>query len=195
MSFIDARLLDKVAYGLTSSPTWQTTRVALRSGRVKRNAERSLPLHRFKAPFNNLLPADRDIVVATYIACLGPVHSFRFKDWADYSLANVIIGTATGATNETMQLIKPYTFGSSTVNRKITKPVAGITLTHNAISLSHTINLLTGIVTFTTTAGHVIRATGSFDVPVYFNDDDLSFDFETWQALSVDIELLEDFTA
>ena len=194
MSFIDESLLDRVAYGFSGGPTWSTTRVKLISGRTKRNAERSLPLHRFTAPFNNIRPEHRDIIVDSYMACLGPVHSFRFKDYSDFELLDVVMGTAIGG-GEDMQIVKPYTFGAQTVNRKITKPLAGITLTEDDVPLAHTIDLLTGIVTFTSTVGKVIRVTGEFDVPVYFDEDNLDFSFETWEALSVDVVLEEDFTA
>jgi len=195
MSFIDASLLDRVAYGFSGGPTWSTTRVKLISGRSKRNAERSLPLHRFTAPFNNIRPEHRDIIVDSYMACLGPVHAFRFKDYSDFELLNVVIGVAAGGAGETMQVIKPYTFGTETLERKITKPNVGLTLTEDDVSLAHTLDPLTGIVTFTSTVGKTIRATGTFDVPVFFDDDNLDFSFETWEALSVDIVLEEDFTA
>ncbi len=193
MAFIDANLLDKVAYGFNGGPGWATTRVRLISGRSKRNAERSLPLHRFVAPYNNIDPEDHAIVLATYMACLGPVDSFRFKDYSDFELDDVIIGIAAGGVDETMQIIKPYPFGTATLERKITKPVAGLTLTEDDVPLAHTINLLTGIVTFTSVGARVIRATGTFDVPVNFDEDNLNFDFSTWEALNSDIVLIEDF--
>jgi len=193
--FIDASLLDRVAYGFTSSSTWATTRYKLISGRSKRNAQRSMPLYIFKAPYNNINTTYAGQVVAAYNACLGSVHSFRFKDWSDFELDDVIIGTAVGGVDETMQLVKPYTFGSGTLNRIITKPLAGITLTEDDVSMSSAVDTLTGIVTFTSTAGKVIRATGTFDVPVYFDEDELDMDYETWEHLSADIILIEDFNA
>jgi len=192
MSFIDERLLDKLALGFTGGPTWFTTKVWLFSGRTVRNAERSAPLYRFKAGYDRISRTEHDLILAAYIACLGSIHTFRFKDRADYQLSDVTIGTALGGADETMQLIKPYSFGSETVDREITKPAAGITLTEDDVSLAHTIDLLTGIVTFTSTAGKVIKATGEFDVPVYFDDDALDFTFENLVAHSTDITLAED---
>jgi uncharacterized protein (TIGR02217 family) len=193
--FIDDTLLDRVAYGFTGGPTWATTRVQLISGRTKRNAERSLPLHRYSAPYDRIQDTDHATVLAAYMACIGPIHSFRFKDRSDYQLSDVTIGTAAGGADETMQLVKPYSFGSETLERKITKPVAGITLTEDDVGLAHTIDLLTGIVTFTSSAGKVIRATGEFDVPVYFDDDSMDFTFDNWAAHSTDVNLIEDFNA
>ena len=195
MSFIDTALLDRVAYGFTGGPTWATTRVQLISGRTKRNAERSLPLHRYTAPYDRIKDADHATVLSAYMACIGPIHSFRFKDRSDYQLSDVIIGTAAGGADETMQIVKPYTFGTETLERTITKPVSGITLTEDDVGLAHTIDLLTGIVTFTSSAGKVIRATGEFDVPVYFDDDSMDFTFDNWAAHSTDVNLKEDFNA
>jgi len=199
--FIDEPLLDRYAYGFVSSSTFATTRYQLKSGRSKRNAERSMPLYRFKVPYKNVNVAYAEELIASYNRCQGPIHSFRFKDHSDYTLSDVIIGTAVGGAGETMQIVKPYPFGSSgSLDRIISKPKAGITLTQDdgiggVTSLSHTIDLLTGIVTFTSTAGYVIRATGEFDVPVHFDDDEMDLDYETWEHLSSDIVLVEDFNA
>ena len=193
--FINATLLDRVAYGFGGGGTWATKRYQLLSGRSKRNAQRSMPLYRYTAPYRNIRPEHYEVVVAAYNACLGPVHSFRFKDWFDYTINNAIIGTATGATDETMQIVKPYTFGTTTLNRVITKPIAGGTLTADDAPLAHTLDDTTGIVTFNTTVGKVIRATYEFDVPVHFDDDDMDFDFDTWEHMSSNIVLVEDFNA
>ena len=193
MSFIDATLLDQFALGFVSEKTFFTIKVPLYSGRTKRNAERSKPLHRFTAGYDRISRANHNLIKAAYIACLGPVHSFRFKDRSDYQIDDEIIGTAVGGADETMQIVKPYSFGTETVTRTITKLITGGTLTEDDVPLSHTVNLLTGIATFTSTAGKVIRATYDFDVPVYFNDDALSFSFENLVAHSTDVVLVEDW--
>lgn len=207
MPFINERLLDKVAYGFSGGPTWATTRVSLISGRSKRNAERSQPLHRYSAPFQNIKPEHYDLLIENYMVCLGPQSSFRFKPPTDFTLNDGIIGTAVGGTDETMQLIKPYSFGpvggEILLNRNITKPVdstvytdaVALTLTEDDVGMSFTVDYETGIVTFTSTIGKVIRATGEFDVPVHFDEDSMDFDYSTLLSLSGDIILLEDFGA
>ncbi len=211
MAFINDRLLDRVAYGFSGGPTWATTVVRLVSGRSKRNAERSQPLHRYTAPFQNIEESHHNLVIATYIACLGPVHSFRFKDWKDYRLENVTIGTAVGGAGETMQIIKPYTFGPAggeyTLNRNITKPVDSTVFTDatplsvtedsggGPTPLSFTCDYTTGILTFTSTIGNIIRVTGDFDVPVHFDEDTSNFEYGNYNALSTEVVLVEDFSA
>lgn len=208
MSFIDERLLEKVSYGFSGGPTFATTRVQLVSGREKRNAERSNPKWRFSAPYENIPDEYISEVRNAYIACWGPVESFRFKDWTDYQLNDVVIGTAVGDTNETMQIVKPYTFGTKTVNHIITKPVDSIkynkangyvedsvalSVTADDTPISFAVDYDTGILTFTVSAGEVIRVTGEFDFCVHFDEDSLDFTIANWRAHTGEIVLVEDF--
>jgi len=196
MAFIEQALLDKVTYGFTGGPTFLTTRVNLLSGIVARNAERSRPLYIFNAPYENIQQVHHDVVIDAYNACLGGLHGFRFKDWADFALTIEVLGTALGGTDETMQLIKTYSFGGTDLVRTIVKPITGtISLFEDAVPLASTVDTTTGIVTFTSTVGKVITATGEFDVPVMFVDDALRFNFANYRTHSIDIDLMEDFTA
>lgn len=72
-----------------------------------------------------------------------------------------------------------------------------VTLTSNGAPLvPSAIDYTTGMVTFTTTAGHVVRWSGEFDVPVMFEDDELSFSGDDKGAeglfLTSDVSLMED---
>lgn len=199
MSFIESRLLTKVAYGFTGGATWQTTKQTLHSGRVVRNAERSLPLYRFNAPYNSIQPDDVDLVVAAFNASKGGVNSFRFKDHADFELTAETIGVGTGAADQTLQLIKTYTFGSESTVRTIKKPVAGtVNLFENGSPLASSVDTTTGIVTFTSATSSpqvVITATCEYDVPVMFLDDDIQFSIQNLETHSTEINLLEDLNA
>lgn len=196
MAFIEERLLDKVTYGFSSGPGYLTTRVALYSGIVARNAERSLPLFLYNAPYQAIDPDDRGVVVAAFHACLGGLHGFRFKDWGDYELDAEVLGTAVGGAGETMQLIKTYSLGGTDLVRTIKKPVTGtIQLYENGTPLASTIDTTTGIVTFTSTAGQVITADVEFDVPVMFANDSMEFNYINYAHHSVDIDLMEDLKA
>lgn len=223
MSFIDDLLLDKAAYGFQGGPTWDTTIVRLRSGYTKRNANRALPLHRYSAPFNNIEAADWAEVLNAFNACQGGAHSFRFFDRNDYQLSGEIIATGTGASQQ-VQLTKKYAFGTGSpqtiITRNITKPVdstvdygrltkqlgaaPAFALTEENLtsspllpqtSLAFSLDYSTGIVTFTATAGATIRATGWFDVPVRFVNDDLLLTRTALNANSLDVELEEDLGA
>lgn len=211
--FIDDLLLDFAAWGFRSRRTWLTTSVALVSGRNRRNAERTRPQFRFVAPYDRLKQSHAYQLMEAFDVCMGSVHSFRFRDKQENQLADVVIGTAVGG-GESMQLIKPASFGGFTYSRVITKPadstkynLAGgyehdatpLSLTQDdgggAVPLAFTVDYLTGLVAFTATAGAIIRATGEFHVPVHFEDDELEFALTTYHAHSADIMLLEDFGA
>lgn len=208
MSFIDALLLDKVAYGFSGGPDWLTTVVPLRSGRESRNAERSRPKHFYIAPYQNIDPEDRHIVVAAFNACLGRANSFRFFDRSDYLLDDAVVGTADGTAGQQLQIVKSYSFGAETITRIITKPVdstvnygrgertlgpaPAFEVTANDAPFSDwVIDYLTGIVTLTAGNGQVIRVSGWFDVPVRFDQDRLMFTYGNKLSHSTDIELVE----
>ena len=194
--FIEERLLDLVAYGFTGGATFSTTRAELFSGIVSRNAERTRPLYRYSAPYESIASENHDILIQTYNACLGRLYGFRFKDWADFTIINEPIGTATGDPSETMQLIKTYTFGPVSTVRPIIKPVDGsLTLYADGLEIASVLDATTGIVTFDAVAAQAITATCEFDVPVMFDSDQLSFSFVNWKAHSTDISLVEDFAA
>lgn len=215
--FVDDLLLDFCAYGFRSQRNWLTTRVQLRSGRTRRNAERTRPRFRFVAPYDRINEAHQSRLASAYDVCLGPVHSFRFrsKTLSERFLDNAIIGTAVGGADETMQLIHPSdSFGGLVFSRIITKPADAskytvangyeadavpLALTEDtgggASPLAFTVDYLTGIVTFTSSAGATIRATCEYHWPVHFDDDTLDIDLTTFKAHSADVTLVEDFGA
>jgi uncharacterized protein (TIGR02217 family) len=195
MAFIESQLLSKVSYGLESTASFVITRVPLFSGIVARNAETSLPLFRFDAPYQSIGEADHAVLYAAFIACTAGLDGFRFKDWADFQLDDEVIGTSAGG-EETMQLIKTYNFGSASTVRNIVKPVGQAVLLQDGGALASTTDTTNGEVTFTPSgAGKVISATVEFDVPVMFLNDQFQSNFNQWQAHSTDVNLLEDRSA
>ena len=199
MMFIEERLLDLVAYGFTGGPGFATTRYNLVSGRVARNAERKRPLNKYQASYEMIKPNDRGLVVDAFNACLGSVYGFRWKDWADYLLITEVQGTAV-AGEQTIQLQKSYSFGpvgqEVVTIRPIRKPIDGMmTVFLDSIDSGAVIDSTTGEATFTAVGGEEITATGQFDVPVMFDDDQLMFSIENWEANSSSISLSEDFQA
>lgn len=215
MSFYSDLLLDFAAYGFRTRRRWVTTRTGLRSGRVNRNGEVTRPKLFFIAPYDRIKPEHYERLESEFDVCQGGLHSFRFRDKQNHTLDNVVLGTATGATDETMQIIKPSrSFGGNVFNRIITKPAdstkytiangyehnaAALTLTEDTgggpVNLAFTVDYDTGIVTFTSSAGAIIRCSGEFHVPVFFADDELDFELTTYQAHSTQITLEEDFAA
>lgn len=199
MAFIEQRLLDCVSFGTSGGPTFTTRKVSLRSGIIRRNPLRSRPLYRFKIVYRNLMPADHAEVIAAFNACFGGVHSFRLKDWADFEAQDELLPVLGTGAAQTVQLAKLYTFGPQTVSRPIRKPVAGtVTMTDDGAPLAASIDTTTGVASFTASNGGVLRWSGEFDVPVMFEDDELSFSGDDKGAhglfLTSDVSLLEDIS-
>jgi uncharacterized protein (TIGR02217 family) len=197
MSFIEQRLLDRLALGTQGGPTWSTRVVGLANGITRRNASRSRPLYRFAILYQNLLPAQHKAVLDAFNACRGGAFGFRLRDPSDFEATAEVFATGTGA-SQTAQLVKSYTWGTETVARPIRKPNAGVTVTANGTPISATVDTTTGIATFTAPAGHIVRWTGTFDVPVRFEADQLISEFNRAAQsliLSADVPLIEDLSA
>lgn len=196
MAFIERRLLDCVAYGTQGGPTWVTRRIRLKSGIIRRNAQRSRPAYRYVVLYQNLNEEDHYSIMEAFNACMGGVHGFRLRDWADYRATNEFVTVGTGV-EQTVQLAKLYEFGNQNISRPIKKLVSA-SLTANGSPITATVNLNTGMATFTATNGHTVRWSGEFDVPVMFEQDEALFEAVTrlssGLALTSDISLIEDLS-
>jgi uncharacterized protein (TIGR02217 family) len=197
--FIEQRLLECVTYGTRGGPTWVTRRVQLKNGVIRRNAMRSRPVYRFVVVYRNLHPEDHEEVVSAFNACMGGVYGFRLKDWQDFEATNELLPAAGTGSPQSVQLVKSYTFGSQTIARPIRKPVNGtVSLTANGSPIAATVDYTTGMVTYTAANGSVIRWSGEFDVPVIFEDDELSFSGDDKGVdglfLTSDVSLIEDIS-
>jgi uncharacterized protein (TIGR02217 family) len=198
MAFIETRLLDCVAYGTQGGPTWSTRRVGLRSGIKRRNAQRRRPLYRFIVLYQNLKEVDHQNVINAFNACRGGVFAFRLKDWSDYRAVDQLVTVGTGAP-QTVQLTKLYEFGTQNMSRPIRKPVSA-TLTDDSAPLASSVDMTTGMATFTASVGGIVRWSGEFDVPVTFEEDELLFDAVNRSTaggllLTADVGLEEDLSA
>jgi uncharacterized protein (TIGR02217 family) len=197
--FIEERLLDCVTFGTQGGPTFSTRRVPIMSGIVRRNPRRLRPLYKFAVIYKNLEPPEHALVIAAFNTCLGGVHSFRIKDWQDYQAEDELLGIATGAA-QTLQLQKTYSFGGQDFVRTIKKPVTGTAIIYaNGTPILATVDYTTGEVDFTATIGQTITADFEFDVPVYFDVDELPFSGDdkgqNGLFLTADVPLAEDLDA
>jgi len=143
-----------------------------------------------------------------YIVMRGRQRAFRFKDFQEYSSADWAgaltpsditptdqnIGTGDGSTN-VFQLRKRYTVAGNTIDRNITKPVAGTTriavagseLLNSGSPSDFHVDTSTGVVTIATppTLGQAVTAGFEFDVPVRFDTDILAAEFVSTFELEV----------
>lgn len=176
MSFIEERLLDKVAYGTQSGPEYNTKIVTLRSGVERRARLWTRPLTRFSVIYNALNPEDREHVIRAFRACAGRFYGFRMRDPLDYRAVDEPLGLAIGE-EQTVQLRKSYDFGPITEIGPVYKPVT-VQLYADGLPLVTTVDMTTGLVTFSATEGAVITWTGVFDKPVRFDDDALMWSLD-----------------
>ena len=135
-----------------------------------------------------------DELIAFFRGRKGRACGFRFKDWTDYKATGQLLGTGNGAQTQ-FQLVKRYPSGSVIEVRTVAKPVAGTVRIYKdgVEQLSGwSVNITTGLVTFTTApaAGVEITADFEFDVPVRFDTDHMAVTIETyklhrWQQIPV----------
>lgn len=197
MAFLDLTFPRGVAAGVTGGPERRVDIVALSSGEEERNARWKHSRRSWDAGIAIRDVDELNLVVALFEEAGGPLHSFRFRDWSDYSSAAAIaaapaavdqaIGTGDGTT-DTFQLVKRYGVLTPYL-RPITKPIPGsvrVGLDGAAQGSGWAVDNSTGLVTFTAppAAGVTVTAGFTFDVPVrfdtpritvdlaYFNEDD-----------------------
>lgn len=121
-----------------------------------------------------------------FLACMGQLNAFRFKDFFDYLDEGAGVFVAIDATH--FQMYKNYAYSPLLYQRKIIKPVSGSV---NVVGgTGPTIDYTTGIVTVS--SGTPTSWTGQFDVPVRFASDmpKLGLDESTgamanWQSLKI----------
>ncbi len=186
MAFLDKRFPPNVAAGVTGGPATRVDIVTLSSGHEERNAR----WKHFRRSYDaGLGIEDSDTlgeVLDFFKETGGPLHSFRFKDWSDFSSARPIkegprhtdqtLGTGDGSQTE-FQLVKLYG-GLAPYTRPITKPMPGtviIGLDGVNQTTGWSVDHLTGLVTFTAppAPGAEITAGFLFDVPVRFDTQEI----------------------
>lgn len=206
-SFIESpRFPESISYGSSGGPSFTTHIFTGTSSYEQRTIAWSLARGRWNVGLGIRDRDDMDAVRSFFYEMRGRAIGFRFKDWHDYALTDELIGTGNGATT-VFQLRKTYGTTNPYV-RTITKPVVG-TLTvmvgttnvpvgdsnPNRVTPDYTTGLLTFGSSVIPAAMAEIRVTGTFDVPVRFDVDQLSathegFETETWGDIPiVEIEL------
>lgn len=193
MAFHDVRFPVAIARGARGGPERRTQVVQLGSGAEERNASWADSRRRFDISYGIRSADDLAHVVAFFEARNGRLYGFRFKDWSDYKSGlpsraadarDQVLGTGDGLLRH-FRLRKRYGTDALGWWRAIRKPVAGsvaVAVAGSQLFSGWTVDLLTGIVTFTTAPalGAEVTAGFEFDVPVRFDSDmmDVTLDFE-----------------
>lgn len=187
MSFIEEQFPVCPSLGMQSAPAYRVSVARMNSGSERRNRFWQYPLHRYTVSVDPRLVDEVQIVLKWWHAMGGMECGFRVKDPADYKSCQVN-QTATPLDQPLdpipespsgYQLIKEYTVGSRTQERRILKPVAGtITVANgsgveqasNTWSLDTTTGILMPLAGF---SGVPTTWGGEFDVPVRFDGEEL----------------------
>lgn len=197
MSFHEIRFPTKLSFGSVGGPERRTDIVALGSGFEERNTPWAHGRRRYDAGLGLKSLTDLYAVIAFFEARRGRLYGFRWKDHLDFkskgpldavSATDQIIGTGTGA-QTAFQLMKTVVSGPASYTRPIKKPVSGTVLVAvngapKALGTDYTLDLATGVVTFTSAPanGASVTAGFEFDVPARFDTDRLEISLAAFKA-------------
>lgn len=197
MAFHEIRFPANLSFGSLGGPERRTEIVALANGFEERNTPWAQARRRYDAGLGLRSLEDVEQLIAFFEARQGMLHGFRWKDWSDYKTSRASaavtaldqpLGSGDGTTR-VFQLAKTYRSGDWSVQRQITKPVAGSVRmalggTEVPETLGWSLDDTTGRVTFVTppAVGAQITMGCEFDVPVRFDTDVIQVSVASFQA-------------
>ena len=179
------RFPDAIAYGSRGGKSWRNTRVDLTAGAGEGVQRWTIPRGEYDVRWGLRGQDDFQDVIDLWYITKGSLNGFGFRDKLDFSTKpekpdihtgtfafdDQNIGTGDGTATQ-FQITKVHTVGSFTFTRNITKPITGVKVGKAGVEQvsGFTVNLDTGIVTFTTapTVGQAITAGCNYDIPVQF---------------------------
>lgn len=165
---------DCISRGARGGPWWESDSVYSGGGQRYTNQHVAQALRRYDVSHAARKKAFYAQLLAFWHSVRGPMHSFPFKDWSDYTCPdNAGVGKFAHVADDTagnmFQMVKRYTFGNLSHDRVILKPVSGtVTVTGGS---SPTVDYTTGIVTVA--SGTPTSWTGQFYVPCCFDLDQM----------------------
>lgn len=200
MAFLeDPRLPVDVERHAVGGPRLKRTIIPLSSGFERRNQDWEQTLGTWDISYGLTSEANLEAVVDHWYATRTGIDGFRFKDWSDFQIGNTFSGDVStrqqiGLGDDTtvnFQVFKRRTRGAVFFDRTIKKLVSGtlrvfLEGVEQNDPADYTVDLDTGIITFVTapasTGGsgpggeEVVAVMTEFDVPVRFQDDNLTID-------------------
>ncbi len=198
-AFIDVRFPVRVSMGAIGGPGFLTNIAIMESGAESRNQEWEWERGEWEVSQAAKLPVNYEPLQAFFRLVGGRAHSFRFKDWTDYicTSAQGFFVDSDGSPSG-KQMVKRYTFGGFTVDRRITKPVHGTVIIQGVGSPSDNgLDYSTGIVYGGSPTSHSCE----FDVCARFDTDKMRAEainrnpedglIVTWQSIPI-VEVKEE---
>lgn len=187
VSFHEILFPEDISYGSAGGPGFNTTVIELSSGHEQRNINWSEAKAKYEASHGVKTRDQMEELIDFFWARRGRAYGFRYKDWADYQLADEPIGTGDGATTF-FQVIKTYEPAGYPFQRIIRKlnPDVPLVVMVNGVVTAATVDNNAGTVTFAVApvVGAVITVTGEFHVPVRFDIDDMNVTQDQFEVMS-----------
>lgn len=198
-SFHEVRFPLAIGFGAKGGPERRTEIVTLGSGAEERNQRWAHSRRKYDAGPGVRSLADLAAVVSFFEERRGRLFGFRFRDPLDSTSAapgvsltaeDQPLGVGDGAT-ASFQLTKIYGAGQTRYARPIKKPVLdsvrlAIDGSEQMAGHAYDVDVTTGLVTFRDgalpRAGALVTAGFLFDVPVRFDNDQLSINFDGFRA-------------
>lgn len=175
------RFNTEIRYGTTGGVSFSTDISTKRSGYENRNANWYDGKGKWDIGSDVYNKLEAEALAAHFRERQGSLGAFRFKDWSDWR-ATKDQGKVVLEMGEDLdvrfQMVKEYSWGGQTVQRRITKPVPGTVTFYDSDG-----NIVPDvIVDFTegsiSVADPTLRWSGEFDVPVRFGQDTFDIQFE-----------------
>lgn len=193
-NYIDHRLSQKATSSFRRVVTGKTDIVSMNNGRERRNAAWAFKKMTFTATFALLLPDVQDEVYGAYYAANGQLLLFGYRDPGDWKVkaSPLVMSSASVGTTAPVQLTKRYSFGPAYADRMIQRVSTCSVLDHTGAVFTGTVDNALG--TFTPDApwaSDPYTWSGTFDLWVRFNSDDLDVTMTTLDVATTDVELCE----
>jgi uncharacterized protein (TIGR02217 family) len=186
MEFREIRLDMGYDYGAEGGPEFSTDVVGLAGGYESRNQNWVQVRGSWALGERNVLNTENETLQNFHHEMRGRLHTFRWRDWADFRVVDEPLVTAENDT--TIQLIKTYGAGVDPYVRTVQKPSAltqggdagylfdPITLKRNGVfETGWTLDITTGVITLDVGSPVVLNDvftwSGEFDKPVRFDSD------------------------
>ena len=196
MAFHDVKLPDDIERGAQGGPRFKTTILALSSGFERRNEEWEQTRAEWDIGYGLRKKSQFVTTVDFFYARRGRLHTWRFKDWLDFVMAQQIVGVTDGA-NANFQIFKRYSSGGFDFDRTLTKIVTGtevvlvnsVTIAEGAGAGQYTLDDATGLVVLGSTlaaqSGTDVEVSCEFDNHVRFDTDALDLIADTDDAATM----------
>jgi len=192
MAFDEIRLPIEVERGASGGPGFLTNISVLNSGKEQRNSLWAVDRGQWDVGFGIQNRADSLLIRDFFYARLGRARGFRFRDWTNYQ-ALVEQPTTPESDNVETDFQMFYDYSDSagfTYTKQIFKPTTEdlVVYVDGVIesSSNYSLDTTTGIITFTSAPayGSDVTWTGTFDLPVRFDTDQLQLQVTTKNVIT-----------